>query len=188
MVELVLLNRCCHKISRNIQGNSSSHMLVFVFAILAMCFFGHRIISVLVLSYDQVLMTPQHKERFLYKLSNMFLPHELQHGPKCLRRAVACLCGGSIIQACSWDPQERKHHGKDSLNNLMTAGGLDESIWELGWDSGHLRCGNNFFLTDSFSLEDENYYLIFLNTLTYILGSVYIVLSNELLTLILVRY
>lgn len=73
-----------------------------------------------------------------------------------------------------------------SLYNLETAGGLDEFIWELSWDTGHLRCGNNFFLTASFSLENENY-LIFLYTLAYFLGSVYTVLSNELLTLILVR-
>lgn len=79
-------------------------------------FFAHHRNPVHVPSHDQVLLSPQHKERVLCKSSNMSLSHELQYSPKCFRVSVFHFCDGSTSSPCPF-LHERKHHGKETLSN-----------------------------------------------------------------------
>lgn len=81
--------------------------------------FSHHISPLHILSYDQVVLSSEHKERVLCKSSNISFLHELQQGSKSFRVSFCYLMSPHLLSDDVAHRGRRQHERKVANNSQV---------------------------------------------------------------------
>lgn len=175
------MHRPCQDISQGMHTVVPPLLCLSIHLLYCQQDFSHHIPPVHMLSYGQVVLSSEYKERVLK--SHQICPFNMNCSK--VQKASECPARWCLHISFWWcSPQGRRQHERELPNNSqvwMTTGVLDwaRDSWALAFSG--MRCRNNFF-HDSVLFKNENCYFIFLK-LSLLFWCFTVFCSNQLWTL-----